>query len=368
MKDALMLNAFFLALSLTSTLTPQALDSDIEAALHAAQDSVPEARFILRVETGSPEMTLVLSSDPEINPADRFRIASNTKTWVAAALLRLAEDGHLDLDAPITSYLSPETLALLESGGYAPDQITVRQLASHTAGLGDHTQTDAFFEAIVANPMRVWTPAQQIELAMTESRKLSEPGIAYAYSDTGYVLLGEIIEQVSGLPLAPALRTLVDYDDLGLDHTWLETLEPAPAPAPAALEQGAVGLKTADLHPSMDLYGGGGLVSTLEDMNTFYRALIEGEILGEETLSDMMRASPQSRTEGGYGLGLFVHEIAGETCYGHAGFWGSLAYHCPEIDLTLSGAVTDQSGYGALTELIHQVIALTAETEHNLQP
>jgi len=358
-----MFTALILACVLSDAVIQNDLQADIQSAIDTAQASAGTAQFILRVETSPAWRPQTFTSSPQTNPDSHFRIASNTKSWVAAALLQLVDVGLVDLDTSISTYLSQESTALLRSGGYDPDEIHVRHLAHHTAGLADHAQTDAFFEAIVSDPMRLWTRTEQIALAMSNSRKRSDPGQAYSYSDTGYLLIGEIIERVSGKPLALALRELVDYAALGLEQTWLETLEPAPHPAAPRLRQGALGLDTAELHPSMDLYGGGGLVSTLGDMNRFYRGLVEGEILSEDALKDMLSPSPQSLAEGGYGMGVFVHSIANTSCFGHAGFWGSLAYHCPEIGLTLSGAVTDQSGYEALTTLIHDVIALQAEAD-----
>src|SRR5206468_13081783 len=97
-------------------------------------------------------------------------------------------------------------------------------------------------------------------------------GTDFHYSDTGYVLLGEILERQTGHSLAGAYRSLLGLDRLGLLHTYLETLEPTPAQATPRAHQYLGTTDTAGFDPSFDLYGGGGLVSTVNDLTRFYRA------------------------------------------------------------------------------------------------
>jgi CubicO group peptidase (beta-lactamase class C family) len=92
----------------------------------------------------------------------------------------------------------------------------------------------------------------------------------YAYSDTGYLLLGEIIERAAGAPLAEAYRTLLDFEGLHLDATYLESLEPAPPGIAARAHQYVGEFDGFDLDPSFDGYGPAGLVSTVDDLSTFY--------------------------------------------------------------------------------------------------
>ena len=89
-------------------------------------------------------------------------------------------------------------------------------------------QDPAYQAAVNADPAKRWTRLEQVRFAMDHGAPVGEPGAVYAYSDTGYGLLGEIIERATGAPLADAYRTLLDFEGLHLDATYLESLEPAP--------------------------------------------------------------------------------------------------------------------------------------------
>ncbi len=293
--------------------------------------------------------------------ARTLRIASNTKTYVAAAMLRLMEDGRLDLDAPIAGRLLPESRRLLEAGGYDLQAITPRMLLQHTSGLFDHASSEPYLERVVTQPDHRWTRHEQIRMAVMGGSRYGMPGEGFRYSDTGYLLLGEVLETTTGRPMAEAVRSLLEFERLGIEHTWFETLEPEPPDAPDRLAQWFEGVDVATLDASVDLFGGGGLVSTLPDMTRFYRALLQGEVFRHDsTLKTMIEPSPQSIAsgEGGYGMGLARIMINEQTCYGHGGFWGTEVWHCPDIDVTVAGAVSSTSGQEALRGMTRSALAL----------
>ncbi len=292
-----------------------------------------------------------------------LRIASNTKTYVAAAVLRLVEDGRLELDAPIDRVLRPSTVATLRAGGYRPEAITVRMLLQHTGGVYDYAGDESYIARVMQDPGRRWTRPEQLEWAMSAGAPYGTPGEVFHYGDTGYILLGEVLEVVTSQPMATAMRSLLGYERLGLRATWFETLEPEPAGAPPRLLQHSEGVDIAPIDPSTDLYGGGGLVSTLPEMARFYRALLQGEVFRKPaTLAAMLEPSPQSLASGGdgYGMGLGRLRLAGGVdCYGHAGFWGTEAWHCPGVDVTAVGAVTESAAEGALQHMVRRALELT---------
>ncbi|MBK7188967.1 MAG: beta-lactamase family protein [bacterium] len=174
-------------------------------------------------------------ADPALTPAHTFRIASNTKTYVAATVLRLAEEGRLSLEAPLADLLPPDLATVLAADGYALEAMTVRQVLSHTAGLADHSGDDRYGEAIIADPAHAWTREEQVQRCAAMFDPLGPAPAPYRYSDTGYVLLGGIVERVTGKPLAAAVREQLGFARLGLGATWWEDAEPEPAgagPAP----------------------------------------------------------------------------------------------------------------------------------------
>jgi D-alanyl-D-alanine carboxypeptidase len=264
-----------------------------------------------------------------------FRVASVTKTFTAATVLRLVEEGDLDLGDPIADHLPEPFAAALESDGYDVEAITVRHLLQHLGGLYDYATDETYATLALTDPDHRWSPLEQVRYAVDHGEPRAAPGEEFHYSDTGYVLAGQIIESVTGRPLAEAYREILDFEGLGLDHTWLESLErPPDGVGPRAANHfGALDLSHLD--PSFDLFGGGGLVSTAHDVARFYAALFGGEVFDDPaTLATMQAETPESGRRRA-GMGLFRVEAAGHDCWEHGGFWGAVALHCPGPDVTI---------------------------------
>jgi D-alanyl-D-alanine carboxypeptidase len=287
-----------------------------------------------------------------LRPGSRFRIASVTKSFVGAATLRLVEEGELALASNLDDLLPADYLDVLRSGGYDTTDITLRHLLAHTSGIYDFAASaydpsipDSFDDAIAKDPTHRWTRMEQIEFAMTHGEPYGPPGAFFAYSDTNACLVGEILERATGLDMGAAMRTLLDYERLGLASTWLETIEPEPEPLPQLSHQYEADIDVAGIDASVDLYGGGGLMSTCGDIATFFRTLLRGEILRRpETLEAMLTTSegvPRSPdtalddSPADAGLYIFRSDLDGATWWGHDGYWGTTAFTCVERDVTI---------------------------------
>ncbi len=274
-----------------------------------------------------------------LEPDTTFRVASVTKTFVAAAVLRLVETGEVGLDAPITRYLSAASLSVLRSGGYDPQRITVRQLLQHTAGLFDYAASDEYDHINETDPGHRWTPAEQLRFAMDHGHPVAKPGAKYHYSDTGYVLLGELLERATGESLAAAVRGLLHFDRIGLTDTYWEQLEPMPPGLGPRAHQYYDTFDNIVLDASHDLYGGGGLVSTVADLTKFSRALFRGKVFDDpHSLATMETVSGPGR-KAGAAMGLFALDVAGEHCYSHPGYWGTESTYCPRLDLAFARTI-----------------------------
>jgi len=347
------------------------LRADLAALLpkdDAGSDQLPGA--MMRVEAPALDLILTeavgvsdLATREPLRPDQTLRIASITKSFVAAAILRLVEDGRLALDAPIEDLLRAESVAVLQNGGYDTSRITVRSLLQHTSGIFDFATSDVYLARVSSDPQHRWTRLEQLSLAMENGQAYGGPGDVYTYSDTGYILLGEIIETTTDSAMAVAIHDLLAFDRLGIDDTWFETLETVPAAAPLRAHQYLESLDANTFDPSLDLFGGGGLVSTLKDVSRFYRALHGGEIFRKsQTLGLMLEITPQSvEADGrGYGLGIVRAEFDGLVCYGHGGFWGILAWHCPDVDLTVVAAATNVTARDAVETMVEGAIRIYA--------
>jgi D-alanyl-D-alanine carboxypeptidase len=292
-----------------------------------------------------------LRTGKPVEPGSRFRIASVTKPFVGAAALRLVEDGRLALDATAADLLPGAYDELLRGGGYDTSAITLRHLLTHTSGIYDFA-ADAYTDQIAGgftaeaekDPARRWTRFEQIGFAVTHGEPYGAPGTVFGYSDTGACLVGEIVERVSGTNMGAAIRSLVGYEPLGLATTWQETIEPEPPDLPPLSHQYEGELGVADFDASVDLYGGGGLMSTCTDLARFFRGLLRGDVYRDPatlatmttTLEGLPRAPLTSDDPvSDAALFLFRAHVGGETWWGHDGYWGTSAYTCPARDVTI---------------------------------
>ncbi|MEM9930507.1 MAG: serine hydrolase domain-containing protein [Bacteroidota bacterium] len=293
--------------------------------------------------------TIPLSSDYA------FRIASVTKTFVAAAILRLHELDSLDIYESISDHISEAHRELLIADGYQPDNITLLHCLQHTSGLYDYAVgSPAYLETLSKNPARQWSRTDQLRFAMDLGDPLWPPGEGFYYSDTGYILLGEAIERAVDSTLAYGLRSLLKFEDLYLENTWLETVEPRPAVVQDQVVRRYFQRQDyTEWDASIDLWGGGGLMATTGDIARFVHALFAGDVFDQPATLALMLAPPDPfpdsyQAEGNprhmdYRAGLHAIELYGKTVYSHSGFWGTGFLYLPEHKATI--AVNYTAGY-----------------------
>lgn len=360
---------------------PSSLETSLQALVDDAVAEHPGVRGAA-LWAGSPAVGLrwqgaAGEADPEgpvpMSPEHPVRIASNTKTFIAAAVLRLAEEGRLGIDDPVAAHLPAELRDLLEGDGYDLGAITVRHLLTHTSGLFDHTSDERFEEAIMADPQRRWTRAEQVAAAVEWGGPHAAAGEVYTYCDTGYVLLGAIVERAAGRPLAQAVRELIGYERLGMSSTWWEILEPPPEGVRPRAHQYLGDLDTFAFDPSFDLYGGGGIVATVGDLARFWRGLFSGGVFADPATLDTMlttfagvsglEGDEGALPPGAYRMGLWAVQVDGLDAYRHTGFWGTSASYVPDLDLVVTATVNQNQARAALTALVDGAIAAAADAQ-----
>lgn len=261
-------------------------------------------------------------------PAQHVRVGSITKTFASAVLLQLAAEGKVDLDAPVSSYL-PD---LLRGNGIDGSVITVRQLLRHQSGLPNFTGADDYTEFKHASMERSVAPREVVEFALREPAEFA-PGAEFRYSNTNYIVIGMLVEQITGARFADELDRRV-LAPLNLTGTYLpgagdrEIRDPHPAGYEVV---DGVAIDVTRLDPSVP-WTAGALVSTGPDLNRFYLALLDGEVVAPAELQQMREDLPGVTK--GYGLGLIRTELpCGIDYFGHGG----------SIDgfQTISGATED---------------------------
>ncbi len=283
------------------------------------------------------------AADQPMAVDSQFGIGSITKTFVAAVVLQLMEEGVIDLDATINNYL-PTDLSIDVPHA---DEITVRMLLNHTSGLPEWL-TEAVILQIVEDPSRVWGDEELLTIAFAQGM-LFEPGNGFAYSNTDYTLLGIIIKELTGLSWIAQVRERI-LGPLSLSNTIARS--PADAAVTPQMARGYVKLgrevlDTTLTDPSMaGAAGGNAMFSTTEDLVRFIAALLNGELFTSPSTLDEMLDFVDAPDDNGfpywYGLGVERYEIGGVNYIGHAGGavgYCSVMYVAPEPGTIISGAI-----------------------------
>jgi D-alanyl-D-alanine carboxypeptidase len=258
-----------------------------------------------------------LRSRERFGPDHRFRIGSLTKTFVATIVLQLVAEEVLSLDDPVERWLP----GLVPGGG----AITLRHLLNHTSGIYNYTDDQAFLDAVVRDPLSVRTPEQLVAVATAHPPRFP-PGTDWSYSNTGYILLGLVVEKATRTSVAEQLRARI-VNRLGLTRTSLPSAATLEAPfAHGYLLPGNIELPTPGDRP-LDVtawspswaWAAGAIVSTARDIARFYRALLGGELLAPRELTAMRTTTRIFGTTDEYGLGLQKVSLPCGWGWGHGG-------------------------------------------------
>ncbi len=266
------------------------------------------------LQISSPDETLIAASgladrsgNIVVTPQTRFYIASSGKVIVAAAILAFVQDGTLELDAPVWPLIrNIKNIDRLENSNI----VTLRQLLNHTSGLSDYLD-DEFFNASIEQPTKIWTPSEAIAFAI-DYPSTDQPGRAFEYSNTNYVLLGHILAGISG-SLQNALEEKV-FSVAGMGHSSVGKPQNA-----SSLARGYVDETNRDVSELAwaSTLGDGAVITTVGDLEKFTLALLrDNKIISAKLLAQMLTGS---RADESYGLGIGVDGDEWGDWYGHAG-------------------------------------------------
>jgi D-alanyl-D-alanine carboxypeptidase len=226
------------------------------------------------------------------------RIGSVTKTFTVTGVLQLADQGKFGLDDPIAKFVD---------GVPQGDKITLRQLARMQSGLFNYSESTAFQQAMFADPRRAFTPHELLNYAFAQPNRFP-PGDGFEYCNTNTVLLGLVVEKVSGQSLHSYIQDHI-VTPLGMSHTSFPTTNAFPEPHPQGYTvQTADGKEAAatDWNPSWG-WAAGAMISTLDDMRIWAPALATGKLLTPQMQAQRLQTvgSAGMPPQDGYGLGIF---------------------------------------------------------------
>jgi D-alanyl-D-alanine carboxypeptidase len=305
--------------------------------------------------------------DTPIDEEYQYNVASITKTFVATIILQLEEEGKLKTSDKAINYLKEVDflrfgqIHLLDKKPYA-DEITIEMLLHHTSGISD-IFTDAatkFNISVLFHKKRQYTTEMFMnrfyKYKMNE-KPFNKPGEGYHYSDVNYMVLGFIIEQITGKSLPQAIRERI-LSLLKMENTYFEFYEPIQGKGKridAFLNRINI---TKHINTSYE-WGGGGLVSTTKEMGIFIEALFNLKCFkNQETLSKMIDFSVNKKFDQHYGMGIYSWEINGKTFYGHGGFYGSVLLYNPIDKVTFSANIGQANAPFDASKLISELLNL----------
>lgn len=309
----------------------------------------------------------------KLEATDQFRSASISKMFVAAAVLRLSEENLFKLDDPVANFLAGdliEGIARFNGIDYGRE-ITIRQCLAHTSGLWDcfsdglrdSVGRSPFELELIGNPNKFWTIQEVIAWNKTHQHAVGPPGGRFHYSDTGYQLVGLLLESVTKKPLAAAVRDLV-LIPLKMTNTFAEFREEIRRPP--GIERSHSFDREIDRTDSISEtadWGGGGWVTNAPDLVRFLRGVSQGKLFRDPATWRLMREW-STLSDGTYGLALqrFV-TTGGNELMGHGGYYGSFAAIWPNANMIVVATMnqSNPSATNGHSEVVGELVGKVCE-------
>jgi D-alanyl-D-alanine carboxypeptidase len=275
-----------------------------------------------------------VNSFPDIpmQTSNALGVGSLTKTLTAAAILRLWDQGKLHPDDPLSLHIGPYP--------NVAGTITLRQCLTHFSGLYDYTDNAALASQIQGNSTKFWSPDEILNQYVLEP--ISDPGQAFSYCNTNYLLLGKVIESVGGMPYHEFVREEL-LEPTGLENMTLGEYENATDPrAHVWADPGFgkvdllfVGFSVTGIFSSA--WAAGAYWATAADITRWIRTLVKGEVLSPAAMALMMDVT-ELQPEFAYGAGLIRYRVDGIDAWGHGGniIYKSVALHFPESGVSIA--------------------------------
>lgn len=318
---------------------------------------------------------LLLRADPAA--PDAFHVASVGKMFTATLVGILIDEGTLALDRPVAPFLPPGTM----DGLFVVDdvdhqgEVTVRQLLSHTSGINDYfgapgADGRSVAEIMAEEPQRAWTPRELLDFTRTGPGAVDAPGNSYLYSDTGYILLGLLVEETTGQPFHEVLLEQI-FRPLGMTRSWMPGRS-VPLEGGTTMRSAYIGGVDMSNAPAVTAdWAGGGVASTEQDLLRFARALNEGALVTSETLAEMQVFDHRFMRGIYYGAGFMEYHF-GEFFFllrgyprmvGHMGILGTQLFWDPRRNLYLVASFGSDDATDTSVRLLIDLLGIVLRVE-----
>jgi D-alanyl-D-alanine carboxypeptidase len=296
-----------------------------------------------------------LHNNVDMKPCNILRVGSTVKMFTATTVLKLAEEGKLSLDNKISDYLNGDVINKIENA----DKATIRQLLQHSSGIYNYIQNIKFQTASLNDFIREWKPEDLLQYAYNQ-KAYFDPGEDVRYSNTGYIMLGMLIEKIEGKPFYMVFEDKI-FTPLGLTMTRFA----ATNPVPDGIVRGYIDLYSklqvieSTYFSGWDYYtADGGLISNPYDMNIFFQALMDDQIINSNSLNEMLTwQTPKDIDKEffpiSYGLGIFKIETSYGIAYMHSGdaigYYANMLYFPSDRSVVVYAV---NSNYGKIDQLV----------------
>ncbi len=271
-----------------------------------------------------------------INPEHLFWTASMGKLFLGATVMQLVEENKMSLDDPIGKYFNDIQ--------YVDTNITIRELLKHRSGVKEflsQTATAQWYN----NPDKMWTPREALETYL--GPKDFAHGTSFAYSNSNFVILGMVIEKVTGNTLAQEFRSRI-FNPLGMEHSYFqpqETFIENITPCWSDFNQDGIFDDQSNFIHSTSfasmVFGAGAILSKSEEVSKFTRAVFRAELFNQSLLDEMKQCTSVSfgPNSTGYGIATMRYKFFNKDYFGHGGDisgFTTLTIHQPETNVTLT--------------------------------
>lgn len=312
-----------------------------------------------------------MNAEHAITIKNPFYTASITKMLTATAVGILKDQKKLNFEDNISQYLPKsliEKLHVLDGKEYSKD-ITIAHLLQHTSGLPDYFTDETMdgspniINQLLMHTDKLWSPQEMIQFTKEKMKPHHVPGEGYQYTDTEYVLLALLIEEVSGISLHAFFQQHI-FRPLGMETSYIN-LKSSPLKSELPMANFYVGDTELSSFKSLSAdWGGGGLVSTTEDLITFLEAYNTNKLVKKNTRQAMQQWVDETV---GMEYGFRIRKVSFKTLFeddtnleviGHTGSTASFLWYCPQLDTYIAGTLNQLEASKSTLNLVYAILKI----------
>lgn len=356
-----------------SALSQQSIEKTVEKRFKTELENENIKSGILHVysESRSIDIQLAESKEDSISIDNPFYTASVTKLFTATAIGILKDRKQLNFEDKITQYLPESLIAnlhILDGKDYS-NELTITHLLQHTSGLPDYftdstnDESPNIINQLLMNPNKLWSAEEMIQFSKEKMTPHFIPGKGYHYTDTEYVLLALIIENISGLSLDEFFMQHI-FQPLNMNSSYIYLKSKSIDNKYEMVKFYASQYELSSLKSLSADWGGGGLVSTTHDLIQFLQAFNTDAIVKKETRLAMLNWVNETRGMNyGFGvrqvsLGQLTDTDSDLQLIGHSGATASFLWYCPQLDTYISGTLNQLEASKNAMILVYDILKI----------